>query len=296
MTNPTPIRIAGSRLSATVSPLGAELQTLVDADAGNLLWTGDPAVWSGRAPLLFPIVGRLAGDSYWIGGRDYALPQHGFARRRLFRPVAQAEGSVTFRLEDDAETRAVYPFAFRLDVTHAIVGDRLETTATVTNTGAAPLPASIGYHPGFAWPLPYGGGRDEHAMEFEHPEPARITRPDADGLLLADGEPSPLVGRHLPLSNALLSAGALVFTELASRRLVYGVPGRTRLAVTFPDTPHLGIWTKPGAGAPYVCIEPWQGHADIAGRTTDFAERPGTIRLAPGETRSWRMGVAVTDA
>jgi hypothetical protein len=41
---------------------------------------------------------------------------------------------------------------------------------------------------------------------------------------------------------------------VASRKVAYGVPGRRSIQVAFPDMPHLGIWTKPGAG--FVCIEP----------------------------------------
>jgi galactose mutarotase-like enzyme len=295
MSTDAPVHIRSAGLTAAVSPLGAELQSLVDPDAGELLWQGDPAVWSGRAPLLFPIVGRLVDDTCRLGGRTFRLPQHGFARRRRFEPVAADSGSVTFRLEDDPETRAVYPFAFRLDMTYAVEDRRLSMTARLTNTGDDILPASFGYHPGFAWPLPYGGDRAAHAMVFEAPEPAPVTRPDADGLLLPGGEPSPLEGRRLALSDDLLARGALVFTTLASRGLVYGVEGRRRLAVAFPDTPHLGIWTKPGAGAPYVCIEPWQGHADARGYAGDFRDRPGTIAIGLGEARAFRMTVSVID-
>ena len=44
----------------------------------------DPAVWGRHAPVLFPLVGRLPGDVYHHEGRDYKLPQHGFARDQQF--------------------------------------------------------------------------------------------------------------------------------------------------------------------------------------------------------------------
>ncbi|HUG62831.1 MAG TPA: aldose 1-epimerase family protein [Methylomirabilota bacterium] len=295
MSSATLLTIAGSRLSASVSTLGAELQTLADADGRDLLWDGDPAFWTGRAPLLFPIVGRLAGDSYRLDGRTYRLPQHGFARRRAFTVVRTEPDAVTLRLEADDETRAAYPFAFRLDVTFAVAGDRLDMAAVLSNPGDTPLPASFGYHPAFRWPLPYGRPRDAHEIVFERDETAPIHRPDADSLRSAESQPSPVDGRRLALSDALFADGALVFTSLASRRLVYGAPGAPRLAIDFPDTPHLGIWTKPGAGAPYVCVEPWQGHADPAGFVGEIWEKPGIAVLAPGETRRWRMEVERVD-
>lgn len=289
-----PLSISAGRLSATVSPLGAELQTL-SVGGRNILWTGDPAVWSGRAPILFPIVGRLAGDRYRLDGRSYELPQHGFARRRTFSAAATAASAVTLSLEDSAETMAAWPFAFRLDVTYAIDGVRLDTTAVVHNRGDRPMPLSIGFHPGLAWPLPFGGRRADHAVVFDDPETAPVRRPGADGLLSARSEPSPVDGRRLALSDDLFAGGALVFTDLQSRRLVYGAEGSPRIAVDFPDTPHLGLWTKPGAGAPYVCVEPWQGHADPEGFAGEFRDKPGLVTIPPGMSRRWRMGLELVD-
>ncbi len=79
----------------------------------------DPAYWSGRAPLLFPIVGRLMDDRYRLDGSEYPLPQHGFARRQPFALVDAAADRARFRLVDNDETRAVYPFAFAVDAASA---------------------------------------------------------------------------------------------------------------------------------------------------------------------------------
>jgi hypothetical protein len=62
--------------------------------------------------------------------------------------------------------------------------------------------------------------------------------------------------------------------------------------VTFPDLPHLGIWTKPGAG--FVCIEPWQGHASPVGFDGELAEKPGIVPIAPGDGRRFDIAIAVT--
>lgn len=295
MRDPTILSIAGSGLSATVSTLGAELQTLRDGEGHDLLWHGDPAVWSGRAPLLFPIVGRLAGDRVRAGEAAVSLPQHGFARRLGFEVVRAEADAVVLALGDNAQTRAAYPFRFRLEVTHRIADARIETVATVRNPGRGPLPFQFGFHPGLRWPLPWGGAREEHAIRFEAEEPGPVLRPTADGLIDPTPRPSPVAGRVLALSDDLFAEGALVFRSLRSRRLDYGVPGGRRIAVDFEGTPDLGLWTKPGARAPYLCIEPWHGHADLVGRHDDVFDRPGTVVLAPGEARSFRMGLGVVD-
>lgn len=285
---------SGSALSASVNTLGAELWTLRDANGRDLLWNGDAAFWTGRAPILFPIVGALSGGRYRIGGATYALPQHGFGRRRRFSLAEARDERATLRLVSDAETRAVYPFEFQLDLSFAIAGARLDVVARLSNTGAGPLPASFGYHPAFRWPLPYGAARADHAIHFEHAEAAAVYRPDAQGLLVPASRPVPIDGRNLNLDDALFVDGALIFTELVGHSATYGASEGPQIRVHYPDTPHLGLWSKPGA--PFVCIEPWQGYADPAGFAGEIWDKPGIVRLEPGQHRSWRMGLELVGA
>ncbi|MBH0236343.1 aldose 1-epimerase family protein [Methylobrevis albus] len=283
------VTIASADLSAAISPDGAELRLLQDAAGRDLLWDGDPAVWAGRAPILFPIVGTVAGDRYRIGDANYNLPRHGFARRRRFEVVEVAPSQARFRLEDDAETRAVYPFAFRLDLVFALDGTALAMTATVTNRGDAPMPASFGFHPAFRWPLPYGAARSAHIVRFDVAEPAPVRRLDATGLVDPVPRDTPVAGRDLALADELFTDDAIIFDRLAGRGLVYGAPGHPGLVVHYPAMPELGLWSKPGAG--YLCIEPWQGHADPAGFAGTLFEKPGIVVLAPGEARDFAMTV-----
>lgn len=55
--------------------------------------------------------------------------------------------------------------------------------------------------------------------------------------------------------------------------------------------PHLGIWTKPGAG--FVCIEPWQGHASPEGFDGELADKPGMVAIMPGATESFAMSIGL---
>ena len=53
-----------------------------------------------------------------------------------------------------------------------------ETTFTVANPGREVLPASVGAHPGFIWPLVEGLDKDAHMLEFAEPETAPVRRLD----------------------------------------------------------------------------------------------------------------------
>jgi galactose mutarotase-like enzyme len=209
-----------------------------------------------------------------------------------FALVAHDGATAHFRLRDSEQTRAVYPFAFVLDMAFAVEGATLAMTATVTNPGNETLPFSFGYHPAFAWPLPGSTDKHAHRLVFTKDEPGAIARVDKQsGLVLERRYATPVRGRILPLREQLFTNDAVIWTDLASRALTYGVEGGPALDVAFPDTAMLGLWQVPGAN--YICIEPWAGHADPQGFAGDIAEKPGIVLLAPGESRSFRMDVTV---
>ena len=158
------ISIASSALSAEIDPLGAQLFALRDESGLDLLWDGDPAIWTGRAPILFPIVGLLIGGRYRIDGQTRRLGKHGFARHKVFDVIDETPSSATFRLRPDEETLESYPFQFELDVRFTCKDATLTLLAEVRNLDAVALPASFGFHPALRWPLPYGAPRAEHKV------------------------------------------------------------------------------------------------------------------------------------
>jgi galactose mutarotase-like enzyme len=273
--------------------LGAQLSTLRDRAGRDLLWNGDPSIWGGRAPLLFPIVGALAGGTYRIGPASYQLPRHGFARGKLFDIVDATSARVTLRLEADEASLHIYPFRFELDVHFALDGPTLSITAGVRNAGDENMPASFGYHPALRWPLPHGGGRSSHFIEFAGDEPAPVRRLNAGGLLTAERHPTPVSHRRLPLDDALFQDDVLIFDDIRSPYVIYGGDG-ARIRVSYPDTPYLGIWTKPGAE--FICIEPWHGVADPEGFSGDFTTKPGVFLVAPAAVYPIAMAITILDA
>ena len=296
MTQPSPVlHIASPSLSADIATLGAELQNLCDADGHRLQWDGDPRVWSGRAPLLFPIVGMLAGGAYRLDGRRHPMPKHGFARQATFDVVSHESDAVVLRLQADDATRAMYPFEFQLDVAITIVDATVRLSATVGNHDTKPMPASFGFHPALRWPLPFGQPRADHFIRFEHDEPAMIRRIDADGLLLPTAQPTPVQGDVLLLRDELFDDDAMIFDRLASRCVSYGATEGPRLEVRFDGLPMLGVWTKPG-GAEFICIEPWQGCADPLGYDGDIRDKPGIVMIEPEDSREFTMTIALRTA
>ncbi|MEO6079485.1 MAG: aldose 1-epimerase family protein [Steroidobacteraceae bacterium] len=288
------IRLHSDSFTAEIDPQGAQLSVLRDSAGLDLLWNGDATFWNGRAPILFPIVGALNGGHYAWRRDRYALPRHGFARGCRFEVVRNTERAALFRLTSDAATLQVYPFAFELDVAFRLDANALVVEAGVRNTGSEPMPASLGFHPAFRWPLPNGHAREEHYIEFEFAETARVRRLDKSGLLTDDHHPTPVQGRRLALQDALFKDDVLILDHPKSRQLTYGTATGPRLQVSFPNASHLGLWSKPGAE--FVCIEPWRGVADPVGFVGSLNDKPGVFRVAQGARQSlvmrieWRGG------
>lgn len=291
----TTVTLSGPQLSAEIASRGGELVRLRDGEGRDLLWHGDPTWWGGRSPLLFPIVGRLPGDQTLFDGRVFRMPQHGFARTSDFICTQADAAACAFELASCDATRVCYPYDFRLRIAYAIVAATLTVTATVTNVSPVPMPFSFGFHPAFLWPLAPGLPRTAHVLEFERDEPAATFRPDpGNGLLAPTPHRSPVAGGKVALTDDLFADGAVIFTSLASRIVTLTALGGPGIRVAFHDLPHLGLWSKPGA--PFVCIEPWQGYATPVGFTGELRDKPGILSLAPNTSRTFRMDITVLAA
>ncbi len=284
-------RLHRAGTEATVARFGAELRTF-RLDGLDLLWTAGP-LWPRHAPLLFPVVGGLKGNTLRHRGQAFAMPKHGFARDLAFTWIERTASTCTLELRDDATTRAIYPFPFRLTVTYALTASDLRMDVALHNPADAPLPASFGLHPAFRWPLAPGFPKTAHRLVFETNEPAPLRRLDADGLLKPQTLPTPIHDRVMPLREDLFTEDALLFLEPCSRGLRFEAEGGPGVALGWEGFPHLGVWTKPVPGPAFLCIEPWEGYASPADWDGEFGDKPGGFWLAPGATRQWALTIAL---
>ena len=282
--------MAGHGIGASVHALGAELCSFRDGAGHELLWQAHEA-WPKHAPVLFPIVGTLKGDTLHVDGRDYQMGRHGFAREQAFTWAERTPTSCRLVLADNDATRAQYPFAFRFEVAYAIGADGLTITYTIANTGNVVLPASMGAHPAFNWPLLPGIAKEAHTLTFERPETGDIRRVSKDGLLRPERLPSPVDGTVLKLHDGLFAEDAIILDGHASDWVRLSAPGAPTVQVSWQGFPQLGIWTRPGVDL--LCIEPWQGMSSPADFDGEFSAKPGLLHIPPGETRSAMHRIAV---
>lgn len=279
------ITLSRSPLEAAVRTRGGELVSLRRAGT-EYIWGGDPSFWSGQNPILFPIVGSLKGGQVDIGGRTFEMARHGFARHAEFTLVDQGGDFAELELRQSPETLAHYPFPFALRVRHQLLEEGFSTAFTVENTGAAPMPFCIGAHTAFCCPLAAGERFEDYRLAFDCPEDAATLLLTPEGLL-RDGASEPMLrGGMLPLDYELFRRlDTVIFQGLQSRTvsLVHRDTGRG-VRLDFSQFPMVAFWTKPGA--PFLCLEPWQGCAAFEGETGRFQDKPWAVTLAPGERRT----------
>ncbi|MGJ0394087.1 MAG: aldose 1-epimerase family protein [Methylocystis sp.] len=265
--------------TAEILPFGAELSAW-RTEGVDMIWAKNPNIWDQTAPILFPVVGWTRDGKVTVEGKTYPLALHGFAWKKRFEIAERRADYLRLALLDDAETHALYPFAFRFEVEFRLRKGALDNNLIVTNRDARPLPYACGLHPAFRWPL--AGSTAEHAIIFETDEDPNVPIIGPGGLFSKPIRRTPLEGDRLPLEPQMFARDALCFLNIKSRGLAFDNGAGARLKVTLDDFPHVGFWTLPPA--PYLCIEPWTGHGDPEDFHGDLYEKPSMRILQPGET------------
>lgn len=266
--------------TAIIDETGAELVSLKNPQGEEYLWSGDAEYWTGRAPILFPVIGRMKEGGYTLDGQYYEMPKHGLVRKKLWKLVDHGPHHVTLSTVTDDDTLKHYPFEFHLQVSFRLVGRYLEISYVVQNTKSADMLFSLGSHPAFALPLAAGEGLDQWSVKFSEQE--TLDRQVLDGGLIGEHPVAKFIDRSdsIQLSDTIFNDDALIFFGVCSKRLdlMHAKRGR-RLSLHTGGAPDLGIWSKPSA--PYVCLEPWFGYDDPVNTSGDFRDKPGLITLSP---------------
>ncbi len=272
--------IENEYMTVDVDDHGAELQSIRTDDI-EFLWQGDPDVWGRRAPILFPIIGRLAGDVLRLKGVEYPMNQHGFARDSQFTLLEQYENMLRYRLVSNSQSLRIFPYSFMLDIVYVLSGNVLQVDLQVNNCGRDLMPFAIGGHPAFACDWFEDDDLTNYYLQFAEPETASRMFLE-DGLVTDRTELILEQDDVIALTPDLFNEDAIILRDLDSDYVsLCNDQSDIALTVEFPRFPYLGIWAKPGA--PFVCLEPWFGHADPVGFDGEFTHKRGSLRLAPGE-------------
>ncbi len=214
-------------------------------------------------PFLFPMFGRLKDETYTWNGKSYHMGIHGFAHTSPWEVGESGTDFIELILESSPETRAMYPFDFRVTLTYRLELNQLSIRLKFENTGDVPMPFNYGFHPYFL---------TEKAENVQVEARAGVKIDFATGKALPFGEGV----LSLTIPEGAPEAGAAL-AQLGSPTAIR-IPSEGRQITMAQDESftQLILWTQ--AGKHFLCVEPINGSPD--GLNTG-----NYLTLAPGEVR-----------
>jgi galactose mutarotase-like enzyme len=237
-------------------------------------------------PVLFPSVGLTSGSRphHWDhDGQPLQMHQHGWARDLYWHVIDHDGHSLTALLTPTTGMKVAFPFDFELRLRYAVSGPALVLDTTLTNTGGAPFPYALGFHPYLRAPL--GGSGSRQACKVALPAGTRLTTSD-NWRTVARAAAS---ARTIAATDAELP-GSIVLVDTGARALdvvdeAAHLAARVSVEDSAGDFPIWVVWSS-APDAAYVCLEPWTDYPNAL-------NRPGTRTLAAGATQRYRMTISL---
>ena len=253
-------------VSIEIKKFGAELSSFKSKESGiEYLWQGNPDVWYGQSPILFPIVGQILDNKFRVDGKEYEMAKHGIARKRDFELKEQGEDYIILTQSWNEETLLQYPFRYILDIEFRLEGKKLIVTHTVRNDDNRTIYFSIGAHPGFNCKI-------GDYLEFEENETLVCEKINPDSILDGIHYPTLTDAKIFRITADVFDKDAHVLSGMKSDTLYLKSDFRNEvIKFNFGKAPYLGLWAKPGAE--YVCIEPWYGINDSYDKKDDISQK-----------------------
>lgn len=265
-------------LRVGVKEHGAELTSVKNRRGYEYIWQGDEKFWAKQCPVLFPICGRLHKKTYRYNGKVYKMEAHGFASRSDFKAEKISDTEMAFTLKENEETLAQYPFRFVFSVRYRLENDSLSITYKTENTDDKALFFNFGSHEAYRTE----GAFSDWSVEFEKREDLFVNVQPVSGFLNGERKLLRADTKELTMEASLFDEDSVILDGLQSRSVTLKRKGEKVVTVDFEGFDHLLFWTK--VGAPYLCIEPWNGIPDYDGFQGDLSEKHGVIRLESGKS------------
>ncbi|WP_148264614.1 aldose 1-epimerase family protein [Christiangramia forsetii] len=271
-------------LKITVKETGAELCSILNKENHKeYIWQANPEIWGSHAPNLFPVIGVLQNGKYHFENKEYEMPKHGFIRHNEnIRLKEKSENQLVFELLYSDETLKMYPFKFDFKIAFTLNKKSLEVNHHIINLDEKPIYFSLGGHPALNIQLFENEKIEDYSLVFDQEMDLSTYLLNDQGLVTSRTKGILDNEHQIRLTEDIFNKDALIFKNIKSKKvdLVSAKCGKI-LSVKYEDFKNLGIWAKPGA--PYVCIEPWLGIADIEGTDQNLTNKEGIIELTTAD-------------
>ena len=122
-------KLKNDDLSVSLNTQGGTLAAITGSDGTEYLWDGNPAYWTGQAPVLFPICGSIRNDKAEIGNSSRTqMPRHGIVRKREFKKEYVDHDTAQFSIRSNNELFEQFPYPFTLYTTYQLGGKTIKIT------------------------------------------------------------------------------------------------------------------------------------------------------------------------
>lgn len=283
------VTLKNSEITVQIDEKGAELKSL-KCGGTEYIWHGVPEIWDGSAPILFPICSSLKDNKYIYRDKEYQMCPHGYIKNKLFEVETVTDTRAVFLHRSDEETKKSYPFDYEFRAIFELNGQALDISYEVKNLGDSTMYFNTGSHEAYYTPE----GIEDYDVIFDTEE--TLDTYLLCGSVISDKYTMPIIkdSRVLPLYDKYFMLDTLIFKDVKSKGAVLRnrKTGRA-VRVDFPDAPYFMLWHM--VGAPYICLEPWNGICEIAGSSYDITEKEGITVLDAGKTFNFRHSVTVIE-
>lgn len=209
----------------------------------------------GGNPILFPICGPLPNNEYTLNGSSYIMKQHGFAREKPWTVDQLEPFRVTLVLEDDEETRKVYPFQFRLRFTYELKDGKLTIHQNYENLSKTSMPFYAGFHPYFL---------GNHSN-------SKYNIPSSRYLDYSDHT----IKERTSATAELDIKDSKIYNQLSDPVSSFKNDDYTLHLAYSEQFKYIVLWSE--RPDEYICMEPWMAQAE------GFSKNNGVIELEPGQ-------------
>jgi aldose 1-epimerase len=242
---------------------------------------------------LLPFSNRIAGARLHWNGAAYMLQRplanephaiHGNGWRRPWRVVEHGSAGATLELTHTAAGRSgeEWPFAYRARQTFELASSALALTLLLANTGEAPFPFGLGWHPYFPrnnlTTLRFAAGAVWHTDSTRLPTRLAPVPSEWDF-----EKPRPIAAT--PLDNCFAAWRPTATIAWPDRGLSAEISADAACA-------YLVVYVPPDAD--FCAVEPVTHMTDAFNRAAAGAPATGTRVLAPGGTFSCTMRISVS--
>ncbi|MFG1493814.1 hypothetical protein ACRXCV_02855 [Halobacteriovorax sp. GFR7] len=271
-------------IRVSVTKQGAGLLSIFDLESYvEYLWQGHPTLNPWKPQLIFPIVGKLKDDQYWLGRKYYHMQKDGFLKDFQFEVKNQRRDRITFVHTNNQDTELIFPFRYSIEVTYMVYGPKLTVSFVIKNLDKKEMFFSLGFAPTFNVPLG-PEGHEDCFIEFSTQEERGAYFLENDLVNFHDADNKKVVQDcRVFFTQDNFRGGEMVFKDIKSKSVALkNILNEKSVNIDLGNIPYLSIWTYPGAN--FVRIAPAFGVTDALDSNNDFYTKEGLIDLEQEKT------------